>query len=243
MTLLHEYQGRTSYSREAIPPKDPCWRQAAAPYKSYAQAGARTVGLARLAALPPVDLWQTLRARRSRREYAADPIAQGTLFLLLWSAQGITGGDGWSFRTAPSAGALYPVETYLCAARVEGIEPGVWHWELPEQRLALVAPRADVAEVACHACVDQEMVAAAAVTFVWSAVWGRGGQKYGDRALRYAYLDVGHLAENLHLAATGLGLGACMIGAFFDDEMNALVGVDGQEETVIYAASVGRLTG
>jgi SagB-type dehydrogenase family enzyme len=83
------------------------------------------------------------------------------------------------------------------------------------------------------------MAASAAATFVWTAVWGRSGQKYGDRALRYAYLDAGHLAENLHLAAEALGLGACMIGAFLDDEMNALVGVDGLEESVIYAACVG----
>ena len=243
MTLLHEYQAGTAYSREGIPPKDPHWRRGVPPYKSYMEAGARAIGLARPPSLPPVDLWQALRARRSRREYAADPIAQETLFLLLWSAQGITGGNGWSFRTAPSAGALYPVETYVCAARVAGIEAGVYHWELPEERLALVAERADVAEAARHACVDQEMAGAAAVTFVWSAGWGRGGQKYGDRALRYAYLDAGHLAENLHLAATGLGLGACMIGAFFDDEMNALVGVDGQEESVIYAAAAGPVRG
>jgi SagB-type dehydrogenase family enzyme len=84
------------------------------------------------------------------------------------------------------------------------------------------------------------MVADAPVAFVWSAVGGRAAQKYGDRALSYAYLDAGHLAENLHLAATALGLGACMIGAFLDDAMNALIGVDGQDEAVIYAACVGR---
>jgi SagB-type dehydrogenase family enzyme len=123
---------------------------------------------------------------------------------------------------------------------VEGLAAGVYHWELPDERLALVAARPDVAGAACAACLAQDMVAQAPVAFIWSAVWGRSAQKYGDRALRYAYLDAGHLAENLHLAAAALGLGACMIGAFLDDEMNALVGVDGLEESVIYAACVGK---
>jgi len=240
MTLLHDYQNATAYSRRRTPPRDPHWRLAAAPYKSYAEAGAATVSLARPARLPPADLWAVLRSRRSRREFAADLLSQETLFLLLWAAQGITEQGTWALRAAPSAGALYPVETYVCASRVDGLAPGLYHWELPDERLALVAPRQDVAAAACRACLDQEMVAQAPASFIWSAVWGRAAQKYGDRALRYAYMDAGHLAENLHLAAVALGLGACMIGAFLDDEMNALVGVDGQQESVIYAACVGK---
>ena len=240
MTLLHQYQNGTAYGRRKMPPRDPHWRHAVAPYKSYAESGAARVSLARPDRLPAADLWSTLRARRSRRDFSPDAVPQEVLFLLLWAAQGISQQGPWPFRTAPSAGALYPVETYVCAARVEGIAAGVYHWELPEERLALVAARPDVAKAACEACLAQDMVAAAPVTFIWSAVWGRTAQKYGDRALRYAYLDAGHLAENLHLAATGLGLGACMIGAFLDDEMNALVGVDGQDESVVYAACAGR---
>jgi len=239
MALLHAYQHGTSYTRDGVPPKDPRWRRTVAPGKSYAAAGARVVSLRRPERLPTADLWAALRERRSRREFLAAPMGQEPLFLLLWAAQGITLKGPWPLRTAPSAGALYPVETYVCAARVEGMAPGVYHWELPDERLAQVRAAEDVAGAACRACLGQEMVAAAPVTFVWSAVWGRAAQKYGDRALRYAYLDAGHLAENLHLAAEALGLGACMIGAFLDDEMNSLVGVDGEEESVIYAACVG----
>ncbi len=239
MTLLHDYQKGTAYGRKAMPAKDPHWRRSVAPQKSYAAAGAEVVTLARPARLPASDLWSALRARRSIRAFATEPMTQESLFLLLWAAQGISQPGPWPFRTAPSAGALYPVETYVAASHVAGLAPGLYHWELPEERLALVAPRADVATAACAACLGQEMVAAAPVTFIWSAVWGRAGQKYGDRALRYAYLDAGHLAENLHLAATALGLGACMIGAFLDDEMDGLVGIDGHEESVIYAACVG----
>jgi len=243
MTLLHDYQHGTTYGRTGVPRKDPRWQRTVAPAKSYAAAGAPTMNLRRPERLPAADLWEALRARRSHREFAGDPMPEERLFLLLWAAQGISQKGPWPFRTAPSAGALYPVETYVCAVRVEGVVPGVYHWELPEERLAAVGRRPDLAAVACQACLDQPMVAQAAVTFIWSAVWGRSAQKYGDRALRYAYLDAGHLAENLHLAATALGLGACMVGAFLDDEMNALVGVDGDEESVIYAACVGKPRG
>jgi SagB-type dehydrogenase family enzyme len=238
MTLLHKFQQGTAYTRVRMPRRDPRWREAVAPRKSYAEGGGG-VTLARPQRLPEADLWAVLRARRSRREFLPEALSAERLFLLLWSAQGISQGGPWSLRTAPSAGALYPVETYVCASRVEGLAPGVYHWELPEERLALVTARDDVAAAAGEACLGQTMVAAAPVTFIWSAVWGRGAQKYGNRALRYAYLDAGHLAENLHLAATALGLGACMIGAFLDDAMNELVGVDGDAESVIYAASAG----
>ncbi|MBL7140151.1 MAG: SagB/ThcOx family dehydrogenase [Planctomycetes bacterium] len=240
MTLLHEYQNGTAYRREGLPAKDPHWQQGVGPFKSYAEGGARVLALQRPSTWPKADLWETLGARRSHRRFAEGPLAQQDLMLLLWAAQGITQPGPWPFRTAPSAGALYPVETYVCAARVEGIRPGVYHWELPEGRLALVAGRNDVSAAARSACLGQDMVSQAAATFVWSAVWARSGQKYGDRALRYVYLDAGHLAENLHLAATALGLGACMIGAFLDDAMNDLVGVDGDDEAVVYAACVGR---
>ena len=240
MTLLHDYQNGTAYAAGRFPEKAPRWRRPVAPLKSYLSQGAPGVVLARPQRLPEADLWEVLRRRRSHRRFDRAPLAQEELWLLLWAAQGITQPGPWPFRTAPSAGALYPVETYVAAARVEGLEPGVYHWELPEERLALVAARPDVARAAQAAALDQAMVGQAPVTFVWSAVWGRSAQKYGDRALRYAYLDAGHLAQNLHLAATAMGLGACMIGAFFDDEMNALVGVDGEEEAVIYAACVGR---
>jgi len=239
MTLLHDYQHGTAYARAAMPVRDPHWQQRVGPYKSYAENGAPVVSLARPEMWPEADLWKALRARRSHRAFAGAAMSQQTLMLLLWAAQGITQPGHWPLRTAPSAGALYPVETYVCAARVAGLEAGVYHWELPEERLALVAARADVASAAQAGCLDQGMVGQAPVTFVWSAVWGRGAQKYGDRALRYVYLDAGHVAENLHLAATALGLGACMIGAFLDDEMNALVGVDGEAESVVYAACVG----
>ncbi len=89
------------------------------------------------------------------------------------------------------------------------------------------------------AALGQEMVADAQVIFVWSAVLERGKWKYRERAYRYIYIDAGHIGQNLYLAAEALGLGACTIGAFFDDDVNRLIGLDGTEEPVIYVGCVG----
>jgi SagB-type dehydrogenase family enzyme len=88
--------------------------------------------------------------------------------------------------------------------------------------------------------MGQEMLGKAAVTFVWTAIFERSKWKYRQRAYRYVYLDTGHIAENLALAATSLGLGSCQIGALFDDEVNLIIGVDGIEESVLYMSTVGQ---
>ena len=142
------------------------------------------------------------------------------------------------FRTAPSAGGLYPVETYLLVRAIDGLEPGIYHFRPLTADLELLK-RGDYAEVLTSAALGQEMVVDAQVTFIWSAVLERGKWKYRERAYRYIYIDAGHIGQNLYLAAEGLGLGVCTIGAFFDDDVNRLIGVDGTDETVIYMGCVG----
>jgi len=176
MTLLHDYQNGTAYHRGGLPLKEPHWQRHVDLYKSYAKDESDAIALPRPEALPKADLWLTLRERRSHRRFTDQPIAQPDVALLLWAAQGITQPGAWAFRTAPSAGALYPVETYVAAARVEGLAPGVYHWELPGERLALLRKRDDVAAVARKACLGQGMAGAAPVTFVWSALWARSAR-------------------------------------------------------------------
>jgi len=194
---------------------------------------------------PPIlddgpGLWKTLKERRSIRDYSPAPLSLKDLSNLLWATQGITekAFAPW-YRTAPSAGALHPIDTYLVVNRVEGMEPGVYFFEVVE--FALTLRRAgDFSGSIAQAALNQEIAQSAAVVFVWVAVIPRSRQKYRQRAYRYIYLDCGHIAQNLYLAATALGLGCCGIAAIFDDEVNDLVGVDGQEETAIYLATVGR---
>ncbi len=209
------------------------------PYKNYPESKARTK-------LPPVkfegtvDLWETIRKRRSVRDYSlyrSLPLQE--LSRLLWATQGITQEvGGYRLRSSPSAGALYPIETYVLARAVEGLQPGIYHFRPADFDLELIKP-GDFAHSMAQAALQQQMIADAQATFIWTAIVARSKWKYRQRAYRYIYLDAGHIAQNLYLAATALGLGVCAVGAFFDDQVNALIGTDGTEETVVYMASVG----
>jgi SagB-type dehydrogenase family enzyme len=185
------------------------------------------------------DLWMVFKNRRSIRDYLPAPLPLQDLANLLWATQGITGDSSspW-YRTAPSAGALHPIDTYLVIHKVKDLEPGIYSLRLPEFALEM-EKSGDFSQQIAHAALDQEMARSAAVVFVWVAVIHRSRQKYRQRAYRYIYLDCGHIGQNLYLAATALGLGCCGIAAFFDEEVNALVGVEGREKTAIYLATIG----
>jgi len=186
------------------------------------------------------SLWKVLLKRRSTRDYSKAPLSISELSNLLWATQGITeeASSPW-YRTVPSAGALHPIDTYLVSNRVEGLDSAVYFLNVTGFSLEMKRKGYFPLQIA-QAALDQEMAQAAAVVFVWVAVIRRSSQKYRQRAYRYIYLDCGHIAQNLYLAATAMGLGCCGIAAFFDDEVNNLVGVDGQEETAIYLATVGK---
>jgi SagB-type dehydrogenase family enzyme len=186
------------------------------------------------------DFWKVLQKRRSIRDYTQAPLALTELSGLLWATQGITrkASASW-YRTAPSAGALHPIDTYLAVHRVEGLDPGIYFFGVDEFTLEMKR-MGNFSPAVARAALAQEMVRAAAVVFVWVAVIRRSSQKYRQRAYRYIYLDCGHIGQNLYLAATAMNLGCCGIAAFFDDEINDLVGVDGREETAIYLATVGK---
>jgi SagB-type dehydrogenase family enzyme len=151
----------------------------------------------------------------------------------------VTGRHGNTlFRAAPSAGGLYPVETYLFLRAVEGYEPGIYHFRPHVFDLELLK-KGDYSMELAQAALGQMMMVRSQVVFIWSAVVERSKWKYGQRAYRYIYLDAGHIGQNLYLAAEALGLGACTIGAIFDDQVNNIIGVDGLEETAVYMATVG----
>ena len=161
---------------------------------------------------------------------------------LLWATQGITEKYGDTlFRSAPSAGGLFPVETYLNVRLIEGLEGGIYHFR-PERFDLEFLKRGEFSRSLADAALNQEIVATAQVTFIWSAVLPRSKWKYRQRAYRYIYLDAGHICQNLYLAGEALGLGVCAIGAFFDDDANEIVSLDGIDETVIYMATVGKIS-
>jgi SagB-type dehydrogenase family enzyme len=187
-----------------------------------------------------MPIWEAVSGRRSIRNFAREPLDQAELSQLLWAAQGITReAVNWRFRAAPSAGALYPVETYLSVQNVGGLEPGIYHYSSREHAISILKEgdfRARLAEAA----LGQDFLADAGVVFCWTAVFARSAWKYAERAYRYVYLDAGHIAQNVALAAVALGLGSCQIAALYDNEINALLSVDGEEESILYLTAVGR---
>lgn len=232
------FQGETKYARGKVPGGYLDWRKKPGTYKIYPDAP-------KVELPPPLEkggmtVWETIGRRRSLRDFRSIPLSAAELSQLLWASQGVTKVVGdHALRSAPSAGALYPVATYLSIQMVKSVEPGIYHYDVRGHRLELLRAgdfRAAVAEAA----LDQGFLAEAAVVFAWTAVFARSKWKYKERAYRYIYLDAGHIAQNVALAAVALGLGSCQIAALYDDEVNAVLGVDGTEESIVYMTAVGR---
>jgi len=163
---------------------------------------------------------QALRLRRSVRTFAEKPLQLSEVAQLLWSAQGITSRDG--LRTAPSAGALYPLEIYLVAGSVNDLPVGVWHY-LPDNNRLEQLNDTDIRNPLAHAALDQAWIREAAAVVVFAAVYERTTRKYGKRGIRYVHIEAGHAAENLFLQAVSLDLNTVIVGAFRDDAIrNAL---------------------
>lgn len=184
-------------------------------------------------------LSEVLATRRSRRRYGDREISQQELADLLWACQGITARAGsLDLRTAPSAGGLYPVETYLLLFGVEDLPPGAYHFNVGQFSLELLR-EGHFGKQMTAACINQQFMGQSAIDVCWSALFRRSMSKYGHRGMRYILMDAGHICQNLLLAAEALELAACPVAAFFDDQINSLFGLDGEEESMIYCASVG----
>ena len=231
------FQERTKHRRDAMEGRELDWSSKPPVYKTYPSSP--------LASLPPpkgssAPLPDILWRRRSVRRFSDEPLSLDALSFLMWASTGIRESrGGHDFRTAPSAGALYPIETYLVVNSVEGLEPGLYHYRIEGHALERIR-EGELGEEIAHAALEQEMCARAPVVFIWTAMFARSRWKYGDRAYRYVYLDAGHVAANLSLAAVSIGLGSCQIAATFDDEVNKLIEVNGTDESVLYLSVVGR---
>lgn len=233
------FQNETKYSPSSLADYIPDWKFIPETFKEYDNPIAR-ITLPEPKTGGEANLWKLLMKRRSRREYSTNkPLKLNDLSVLLWATQGLTAQfDDTFFRTAPSAGGLYPVETYLCVRNVESLEAGLYHFRPGDYDLELLQT-GDMSVQLTEAALQQTVILGAQATFIWSAVIARGSWKYKQRAYRYIYMDAGHIAQNLYLAGEALGLGVCAIGAFYDDDINHMLGFDGEEETVIYMATVG----
>lgn len=183
-----------------------------------------------------VSLEEAIAARRSRRAYTSDPLTLAELGQLLWAAQGITGPEGQ--RTAPSAGALYPLELYVSASKVEGLAPGIYKYS-PEGHDLTLRAIGDRRREWTAASKDQDCMRFSACAILFAADYGLTVSKYGDRGVRFVCMEVGHAAENVYLQATALGLGTCEVGAFEPAELRREAQLPKDEEPVCML-TVGR---
>jgi SagB-type dehydrogenase family enzyme len=193
---------------------------------------------------PQNDFQQLVINRRSHRRYDTEAILTlAELGFLLQMTQGLREGSQTqklTRRFVASAGSRHPFETYLAIARVEGLEPGIYHY-LPEQHaLELWKSGLEALQSAHAATYNQKQVLNSAVTFYWVAEVYRTSWRYGMRAYRYIYLDAGHVCQNLYLAAESIGYGVCAIAAFDDQLADAVFELDGKERFTTYMASVGK---
>jgi len=236
-TVGDDFQSETKYARNRSLGGSLDWANKPEVYKSYPSS--KIVRLPREFQEVSIRFAEVLRKRKSIRVFSADPLSLTDLSFLLWASTGIQRIEhGYEFRVAPSAGALYPIETYIAANNVQGLEEGIYHYNIKNHLLEEIKT-GNFGDDLSHAALDQLMCANASIVFIWTAVFRRSKWKYSQRAYRYIYLDAGHVAENLALAATSIDCGSCHIGAFFDDEINSIVGLDGTEESSICLSVVG----
>jgi len=176
--------------------------------------------------------------RRSIRHYAPRPLSLGVLSQTLWAAQGITQADG-GFRTAPSAGALYPLEVYVVAKKdgVEGLDEGVYHY-VPKGHVLTLVKAGDASAELEAATWGQDIVKKAAATIVITGVLSRTAEKYGRRGTQYVHQESGHVAQNVFLQATALGIGTVVMGAFSEAAVKRVIGA-GPGERPLYVQPLG----
>ncbi|NYT20328.1 MAG: SagB/ThcOx family dehydrogenase [Methanomicrobiales archaeon] len=190
-----------------------------------------------------LDLRTAIECRRSVRNYLRDFLTLDELSYLLWCTQGIVQvvDPYYTLRTVPSAGGRHSFETYLLVNRVEGVNPGLYRYLSFSHRLLEVETGPGIGDRVMAACLGQAFVRTSAVTFLWTCIVYRMAWRYAERAWRLVHLDAGHVGQNLYLAAEQTGCGTCAIGAFDDQQMADLLGIDGVDEFVIYCASVGKM--
>ena len=193
-------------------------------------AGSLEAGLVRLpepAVAGNVPVENVLLKRRSVRSFSGQPLTLAEASQLLWAAQGVT--DPAGKRTAPSAGALYPLEIYLIVGEVTGLDRGVYRYQPQKQALRRISD-ADRHTALATAALEQSWIGEAAAAIVMAAVYRRTTGKYGQRGIRYVHMEAGHAAQSVALQALALNFGTVFVGAFDDDEVKRVVGMPGDEQ-------------
>lgn len=241
----HEFMERTCYKHLGDPDQEKGLPQP--PVEEPHDETATIVDLpkAKDCKIPTIDLRDAIEGRRSVRTYSESPLSLEELSFLLWCTQGVKKASTsptsiYTLRNVPSAGARHAFETYLLINRVQGLRPGLYRFLALEHKIMEVDSDPKIATKVTKACLNQTMVKKCAVTFIWVAVPYRMTWRYGERGYRYLHLDAGHVCQNLYLAAEAIDSGVCAIAAFSDEDLNEVIGLDGERQFVVYLATLGK---
>lgn len=193
--------------------------------------------------LPPpvlkssVSIEEALQKRRSIRSYKNEPLTLKEISQLLWAAQGITGGG--RLRTAPSAGAVYPMTIYLAAGKVEGLPPAIYKYYPHSHSLEFLKP-GDFRENLSEACYGQSSVKNAPAIIIFAGNLDKMSSKYGTKSLNFICQESGHAAQNVYLQAVSLNIGTVVVGAFEDGEVKKILNLTGNEK-ILYLMPAGKI--
>ncbi len=233
------FQQKSKYTRDNLPKHYLDWKNIPSTYKKYENPISK-VELLKPEFKKGIDFWKVILNRKSTRKFSDEPISKKGLSYLLYGMSGLTRiYPQHAFRTTPSAGGLYPIEIYPAINNVDDIKQGIYHYNVFEHSLECLK-EGDFKEKVAEGCLGQKIAYISGVNFIWTALIERSKWKYLQRCYRYIYLDCGHIGQNFYLVAEALDLGACTVGALFDDELNNLLDIDGKNETVIYVGAVGK---
>ena len=218
---------------------NPTNRQNPELYKRYKNVTSR-IQLPKPELSQDTQFWDIISKRHSSRVFSIKPISMMDLSVLLFGMSGLTRTfPNFAFRTVPSAGAKFPIEIYPVVNNVSEVEKGIYHYDIQKHELKLLKG-GDFGKSFTDACYDQRMVKKSAVIFILTVMVDRTRNTYGERSYRYIYLDCGHIGQNLYLASEALGLNVCVIGRYYDDEINELLDLDENKEFTIYMGVVGK---
>lgn len=235
-SIGRQFHYETSYGDEGAKTKTPHWGEPVPLYKEYP-------GAARIKLPDPLNSGATIEKainlRQSLRSFSDQALSLAQVSRILLTADGITHSRGsYQMRSAPSGGALYPVDIYIVASNIESLADGLYHFQVSDSSLELVS-EGQYAEEVHVASNDQSAVGSSPLTIVMAARFDRSTVKYSDRGYRYTYMEAGCICQNIYLQAAALGLGTVAVGAFNDDALNRLLGIDGVREAALMIMPVG----
>jgi len=236
MSIGREFHSQTGFDDRGYNAKHPVFGKEIPLYKTYPNASKTELPPPTVGKMP---LEQAIAERRSIRDFTDQPLDLEQISRILQSADGITHTWGsFEMRSAPSGGALYPIDLYLFVFAAEDISPGLYHYQVSDSSLELVK-EGDFRTQLYKAANEQDVAESGQICIVMTARFERSTRKYADRGYRYAYMESGAVCQNIYLQTTSLGLGTTVVGAFNDDALNRLLEIDDVDEAALLIMPVG----